>query len=645
MREIKHFLCVTPSSSLLFFLSLSLICVFAYLNYRAIFLNAWFFDDAANFSWLDELSKDDVALFEVLLGIAGPGGRPISNISFLLNYSDWLSNDPGGFRFVSTMIHLINGLLLFVFSYRLCMFIKVEELRSYWVSVLAAAIWLLHPLNFTAILMPVQRMTILAGTFTILGLIAYVVGRSKMECGHKKIGLASILVSLPLFSVLGFFAKENGALLPFYCFCLEKFILAKHSNLQPFRLWAYSKIALFAFPALAIILYIIFKWPGFMLGYETLRDYNLNQRVATQTIILWDYARLFFVPNVMDFSPFNDSYTVYDFGSAHFLLALVGWFGVSIVCWNARNKAPILCFAFLWYLLGHSLESTVIPLELYFEHRNYTPIIGLIIALTLFSASYPKLKFIPVIFALVVSFSLWRVASLWSTPLLAAEMMSKYRPTSTRAITYLAILYKELSPSKSFNVLVEGSQRTLSASVHLTMLQQSCEMRSEESNKQAFNQVLALSGQLKSDYISAITTALEDTYENIRSGNCKSLSMMQLVSLIENLEQNNSFSRNKKMSYRLSFIKSSALLELGQVDQAIEALKYAQHYRQEPANVIKVSMLLSHQGRTGEGIEYLQLQYRDMNWDKIEAAAFWHQSMQNTLWLLCEEAGADCSSK
>ena len=34
-----------------------------------------------------------------------------------------------------------------------------------------------------------------------------------------------------------------------------------------------------------------------------------------------------------------------------------------------------------WFVVGHSVESTVLPLELYFEHRNYFPSIGLVLAL------------------------------------------------------------------------------------------------------------------------------------------------------------------------------------------------------------------------------------------------------------------------
>jgi hypothetical protein len=52
------------------------------------------------------------------------------------------------------------------------------------------------------------------------------------------------------------------------------------------------------------------------------------------------------------------------------LLAL----GASLVTAIAlRRRFPTASFAWLFFLCGHLLESSTIPLELYFEHRNYLP--------------------------------------------------------------------------------------------------------------------------------------------------------------------------------------------------------------------------------------------------------------------------------
>ena len=41
------------------------------------------------------------------------------------------------------------------------------------------------------------------------------------------------------------------------------------------------------------------------------------------------------------------------------------------------RKFPLVAFGIAWFLIGHSLESSFIPLELVHEHRNYLPLFGM----------------------------------------------------------------------------------------------------------------------------------------------------------------------------------------------------------------------------------------------------------------------------
>jgi len=44
------------------------------------------------------------------------------------------------------------------------------------------------------------------------------------------------------------------------------------------------------------------------------------------------------------------------------------------------RRRPLAAFGILFFFAGHRLESTLIPLELAFEHRNDLPSLGLILA-------------------------------------------------------------------------------------------------------------------------------------------------------------------------------------------------------------------------------------------------------------------------
>jgi len=52
------------------------------------------------------------------------------------------------------------------------------------------------------------------------------------------------------------------------------------------------------------------------------------------------------------------------------ILLIVG-IVVYVVC--IARKRPLLCFSVLFFFLNHLVESTIFPLELIFEHRNYIP--------------------------------------------------------------------------------------------------------------------------------------------------------------------------------------------------------------------------------------------------------------------------------
>jgi tetratricopeptide (TPR) repeat protein len=56
-----------------------------------------------------------------------------------------------------------------------------------------------------------------------------------------------------------------------------------------------------------------------------------------------------------------------------------------------RRRSPPMSLALLFFFGGHLIESTVLPLELYFEHRNYIPALLLFWPLSLWICGVPQL--------------------------------------------------------------------------------------------------------------------------------------------------------------------------------------------------------------------------------------------------------------
>src|SRR5690606_9939181 len=74
-----------------------------------------------------------------------------------------------------------------------------------------AAIWLLSPIQVSAVFLTVQRMTELAATFTFAGLWGFFsILRRAQGARHA----LAALILLALGTILSFLCKENGALAP-----------------------------------------------------------------------------------------------------------------------------------------------------------------------------------------------------------------------------------------------------------------------------------------------------------------------------------------------------------------------------------------------------------------------------------------------
>ena len=91
--------------------------------------------------------------------------------------------------------------------------------------------------------------------------------------------------------------------------------------------------------------------------------------------VLLTYLGLLWLPQPYTTGLFNDAFPV-----SHGLLSPPGTlFGLALICallagaWRLRRRHPAFACAVLFFFAGHLMESGVIPLELYYEHRNYLP--------------------------------------------------------------------------------------------------------------------------------------------------------------------------------------------------------------------------------------------------------------------------------
>ncbi len=371
-------------------------------------------------------------------GYPGLIGRPLSMLSFAINFQ--LGElDPFYFKLVNLAIHLLSGLLLGVLGYLLLSTVQQSALNQrdrLTVAALAAVVWLVHPFNLTSVIYVVQRMTGLATLFLICGAVCYVHGRMK-QLRHQA-GWKWILAGLLGCGGLAVLSKEIGFLLPLYLLVVEwvffRFQGSDKANHK--RLLALFGVTL-GLPLLALLALS----PGTLLDGYQFREFTLTERLLTEPRVLLWYLHMLVIPDTSQMGIYLDdipiSRSLLDPPST--LPAILLLLGILAIGVTLRRKAPVAAFACLWFLAGHAMESTIIPLEIAFEHRNYLPGYGVLLAVAhtlLRTGLGPRTRRIRHIAAAVwivlLAIGLTFRAHEWGDDLRHAMMELEQRPQSVR---------------------------------------------------------------------------------------------------------------------------------------------------------------------------------------------------------------------
>lgn len=421
------------------------------------------FDDGANlrlnpFLAIDKLDFSTLRL-AAFSGGAGLFGRPISMASFAVNHY-FSGLDPYAFKAVNLAIHLLNGVLVFAFA-RLLLGLHLrlrgaaDDNAVAWAALAVAALWLLHPFNLTGVLYVVQRMTSLAALFTLAGLTLYLYGRRSLLDG-KQSGFAAIGVAIFVFTPLAALCKENGVLLPLFVLAIEAILL--HWEAPELRL-RHTLMALVIAPIVVALLFGLFyvsNNPGLILGGYMWRDFSLTERLMTEARVLWFYLHMIVLPGMGEMGLHHDDIEISRGMLSPWttLPAIAGLLLLALGAFALRNKQPLLAFGVAFFFAGHALESTVIPLELAFEHRNYLPMFGILLPLAYYaldsrshssSVRVRRAAFL-LLLALFAALTATR-AQQWGDTFQMRLFEAERHPYSVRAHTDLAALYDHLPPT------------------------------------------------------------------------------------------------------------------------------------------------------------------------------------------------------
>jgi protein O-mannosyl-transferase len=354
------------------------------------FLHTIFFsfsplDDAVlilgRLEWLQDY-KNIYSIFTepLFAGIGNYYYRPILILTFMIDAITG-GGSPVSFHISNIVFHTIASLLVFE------IFKKFE--LSNLVSILAALIFILHPVNISAISwIPGRNDTLL----TIFILTSFLQWIKYLKSGNNKyliFHLISYLIAL--------LTKENAIVLPIISAIYYYFYSQKRSKSQIIRIsifWSFITIS-----------WLITR-SAILINPQSL-DIQSTSQILLDLIIIFclSVGKLIFpinqaiAPNLLDINPFYPILLTFTFG-------LVLWiFGL-------RNKRLALfgCFWALGFALLPELWVSLFNIGYSYEHRLYLPLIGFIIFMSQvkipskFSQSTNKLIFMAII--IIIAFGI-----------------------------------------------------------------------------------------------------------------------------------------------------------------------------------------------------------------------------------------------
>lgn len=303
--------------------------------------------------------------------------RPLAYLSFGVNYYMGALN-TFGYHLINFIIHWLSTVVLFLVIQKiLCLPVWEQryEAHAHIIAFISAALWACHPIQVTAVTYIVQRMTAMAGLFYLSTIYCYVWARSRSKPGFRLTGYVGCVV----FAACAMLTKENSIILGYGLLLVELFFFQQinYRSMRRVVMWALG---------LSVLLFAVgwlYTNPLKLFNPYTNRTFTMFERVLTQPRVLFIYLSIIAIPMTSRLSILHDievSHSLIDPWTT--LPAIVGCVVSVIFLIMLTRRYRLFAFCGLFFFLNHAVESSILNLELIYEHRNYLPSMFLFVPVT-----------------------------------------------------------------------------------------------------------------------------------------------------------------------------------------------------------------------------------------------------------------------
>ncbi|MBW1781116.1 MAG: tetratricopeptide repeat protein [Deltaproteobacteria bacterium] len=347
--------------------------------YSNTFHAAWHFDDGPNILdnralHLTHLNWENIKrTFFASWGGGEKLYRPAACFSFALNYY-FGGTDVTGYHMVNLTIHCLCCVFLFLFI-RNTLSLPLLKTRygsiDYPIALLASVLWAINPVQTEAVTYVVQRMTSMAGMFYIMSMYFYLKGRISTNIFLRSTHYIFFIVA----SIFAFNSKENAVMLIISIYIFDLLLVQGITKESLRRHFFVLSIVVIACLITAFLLKgpFIFDPEKILSGY-TARGFTLFERLLTEPRVVLFYISLLLYPMPHRLCLVHDiSVSKGVFDPPTTIIAILVILALLALAILKSKRWPLVSFCIIFFFINHIIESTVLPLELAFEHRNYIP--------------------------------------------------------------------------------------------------------------------------------------------------------------------------------------------------------------------------------------------------------------------------------
>lgn len=421
------------------FIFIIILSIILYIIYSPGLRGPFILDDTNNIEKNEKIYLSNISVQSLKKAAEGP--RPVAMLTFAFNYYIH-GMSQAGFRITNIFIHICTSFLLYIFIFQTIILCNLTNDQSnHRISLFCALIWSLHPIQIQSVTYIVQRMNSLAGMFFLFSLLMYI--KSRLSSSSLNAFLSFLACILSAFLAIA--SKPNAMILPVVIGLYEYFFIKKKINM----LYIAASVAIIAisvcfFPDNFKIKFSSIAYPSnIFLSWYREKNITTYQYFITELRVLVLYISMIFFPipsrlNIDHDIIFSNS-LISPYSTATSIVVIIFFIFTAA----ARiKKSPLLSFGIFWFFINSLIESSVVPLDPIFEHRNYVPsmmfISGVIFeAKRFFTKSYSK-KVAAAVCIITLSIWTYQRNTVWRSGISLWQDSVKKSPNKTRPHESLA---------------------------------------------------------------------------------------------------------------------------------------------------------------------------------------------------------------